>query len=291
MHPTQRRAERVNTIHATCMDAHPRDGYFLVGTEDGLILIFKYSQEEAIQHTAIHNCITPSMNGISTTKYSIQSVKWNSEGSKFIVTDNMGYIAAYSFTVNDISLIFSQRVFDKGISACFIGETTFFAACGNTDQNGDVCIGNCLMNRPIVTRAQMKHVKAMCVVEQYNSLVVADTEGIKFVDIQTGRIWKSKLMDMNISTIEIDPFSIVLFLGLNDGRIVMSKIPDLNKIEDVGKHELKAKSLNLLRSFISDDYHAVNKLQLKWFDKNAQPELYSCSNDGSIIQRSLIYYQ
>jgi len=131
----------------------------------------------------------------------------------------------------------------------------------------------------------------MCVVPRYGSIVIGDHEGIKFIDIQTGRVCSTKQFSKNelITALTTDVYAITLFVGLNDGRIMMYHLPDLNSSQEVGRHSLKPK--NLFKSIAMVNNYTVNKLQVLSVDKNVQPDLYSCSNDGSVIQRSLIYYQ
>ncbi|EDR22101.1 hypothetical protein EDI_041310 [Entamoeba dispar SAW760] len=291
MHPQTKRAVKVTQFIGNCMDANPNHPYFVVGTEDGLVLIFKYSQDEAIQQTAIHNNISPSLNGNGPKGFGIKSVKWNNAGTKFIVSDAMGYVAVYRFTVNEITMIFSERIFDHGVDACFIGESMFFVATGNKGIKGEVVIGNLLESNTIVTRTVVGIVNAMCLVQRFGSVIISDNDGIKFVDLQTGRVFNEKKYEKGVCAVAVDTYSLVLFVGLSDGRILMSHLPDLEQNEEIGKHEYTPRGGKLFKLLTSSNYHAVNKLGVVWLDKNSQPELYSCSNDGSLIQRSLIYFQ
>ncbi|BFU25289.1 hypothetical protein EHI8A_027000 [Entamoeba histolytica HM-1:IMSS-B] len=291
MHPQTKKAVKVTQFIGNCMDANPNHPYFVVGTEDGLILIFKYSQDEAIQQTAIHNNISPSLNGNGPKGFGIKSVKWNNAGTKFIVSDAMGYVAVYRFTVNEITMIFSERIFIHGVDACFIGESMFFVAAGNNGVKGEVVIGNLLESNTVVTRTVVGVVNAMCLVQRFGSVIISDNDGIKFVDLQTGRVFNQKKYEKGVCAVAVDTYSLVLFVGLCDGRILMSHLPDLEQNEEIGKHENTPRGGKLFKLLTSSNYHAVNKLGVVWFDKNSQPELYSCSSDGSLIQRSLIYFQ
>ncbi|ELP95005.1 hypothetical protein EIN_251990 [Entamoeba invadens IP1] len=294
MHPTTHKPARVVNFSVKCMDSNPKFPYFVVGTEDGLILIFKYSQDEAIIITAIHNNISPSLSGNGPKGYGIKNVRWNSVGTKLIACDMAGYVAVYRFTVNDITLVMSEKMFDQAVDAIFIGETMFFAAAGNREfpkKRGELVIGNLLQATPVVTRSLFEPINAICLVERYSSVLVSDEIGIKFVDIQTGRICSEKPFEKGVSAIAVDTYSICLFAGLSDGRIIMSHLPDLGEVDEIGRHQTKPRGGNLFKSMALSRYYSVNKLEILWFDKNAQPELYSCSNDGSLIQRSIIYFQ
>ena len=292
MHPSTKKATRVSNITALCLDPNPKYPYFLAGTEDGLILVFKYTQDEAIQMVTIHNNVGVSLNqSMINRSYAIKSVKWNSSGTKFIVSDVQGYIAVYSFNINEVSLIYSHKLFDTSISADFINDSIFFYAVGNIgNTTGSVIIGNSLQSDSILTATYTNKIVTCTFAKEYGYVIIVEPDAIKYIDINSASIVKTiELPNNQIRAIALDFYNIEMFIGLSDGTLQMLHFPDVTNKTEVGKHQNKQKSVSFLKSIISNS--SINKLEVLWLDKNAQPELYSCSNDGSIIQRSVIYYQ
>ncbi|KAL7714228.1 hypothetical protein QTN25_008296 [Entamoeba marina] len=270
-------AVKVTQYTANCIDPNPKYPYFVVGTEDGAVLVFKYSQDEAIQQTTLHSNVTLSINGNGMKGVGVKAIRWNSAGTKFIVIDAQGYVVVYRFIVNKITQIYSERLFEKGVDAFFIGESMYFVAAGNVGSKGSVVIGNILNSEAVCTKTFLENVNAICLAERYNLLIVAENEYIKYIDLKTGRVCNEKQLEKGIRCITVDMYCTVMFAGLSDGRIVMSHLPDLSKYEEIGRHHSKPKTTNLFKTIVSSTYFTVNKLCLV------------C--DGSLIQHSLIYYQ
>ena len=173
----------------------------------------------------------------------------------------------------------------------FIDESLYVLAIGNVGNTGEIKIGSLLQAETVVTKTVVGPVTSMCLAERYGVVIVAEQARLLFVDLRTGRVCQETPFEKGIRGVAVDPFCISVFVGLSDGRIMMAKMPGLTSPEEVGRHQFKPRGNVLFKTFSANTCFSVNKLQVVWFDKNTQPELYSCANDGSILQRSLIYFQ